>query len=58
MSFRITQLLTIVVDANLKLIVTFVQIYVHEKFTTFIYPTCQALKIINKQINKKNSFDA
>ena len=52
MSFRITQLLTIVVDANLKLIVTFVQIYVHEKFTTFIYPTCQALKIINKQINK------
>lgn len=48
MSFRITQLLTLVVDANLKLIVTFVQNYVGEKFITFICPTCQALKIINK----------
>ena len=52
MSFRITHLLTLVVDANLKLIVTslvtFVQNYVGEKFITFICPTCQALKIINK----------
>ena len=38
MSFRITQLRTVVVDANLKLIVTFAH----------IFPTYQALKIINK----------
>ena len=48
MSFRITQLRTVVVDANLKLIVTFAQNYVREKFITFIFPTCQALKKINK----------
>ena len=35
MSFRITQLLTLVVDANLRLIVTFAQNYVREKIHHF-----------------------
>ena len=44
MSFRITQLLTLVVDANLKLIVTFAQNYVREKFITFLFQGARHLK--------------